>query len=556
MLRSPRNFGTALQYLQLRSGDRILWGLFVLYLLVRVLAWRNTVLLEDHDSVKYLHDVRTFLSLDLEQILRLGPDTTPLYPILGAIFSLPGWPVEIGARLASLVLSAALFWAVAGLARQLTSRTTALVALLLLTFSPPLIHLSIAVLTEPTYMAIVYIGLWLVWIRRVHLSTRTATLLGVVFALSFLTRTEGIVYLAAVPFLLAVLHLLAREPNRIQHPLLKVALFVIAFSLVAAPQIVLVSKALGSFAINGRQVWVLVLNYPDDKSYEEKIYGLDYSPSETNIRYLQEHPEARRTLRSGLRPRMIAQRITHNTQAFVEGGLSVFLGPFGAVFLAFGLLALLRAGRKLDVLLLLIFLAASLTGPVLHDVDMRHVAIAAPLLFIIAATGIEDVSRALADSFGTSRVGLGLFTTALVLLLIAPKVPELRSTLDSSSATPWSNPEYDPADYQGPAAIVAGIVANELHRPPVIVARKGYLAHFTSGKRVHLPSADYPNLVQYCALNDVDFLFLEHPLTGTFPFLDAFASDSAHAEFRLLYRSADSDGAMLEVYRFTPAGVS
>ena len=67
-----------------------------MYLIVRCLAWKNTILLEDTDSLFYLNNIKEFLTFDLQNIINLDADSTPFYPFFGALFSLPGWSVETG----------------------------------------------------------------------------------------------------------------------------------------------------------------------------------------------------------------------------------------------------------------------------------------------------------------------------------------------------------------------------------------------------------------------------------------------------------------------------
>ncbi|MDZ7344454.1 MAG: hypothetical protein ONA90_08050, partial [candidate division KSB1 bacterium] len=54
------------------QGDRRRWLLYtlaiMLYLIVRLFAWKRTTLLEDHDSISYLESIKVFLSFDIQRI--------------------------------------------------------------------------------------------------------------------------------------------------------------------------------------------------------------------------------------------------------------------------------------------------------------------------------------------------------------------------------------------------------------------------------------------------------------------------------------------------------
>ena len=178
-----------------------LLAIFFLYIALRGLAWENTTLVEDHDSMGYLSATQKYLTANIvEAFLQQSPDGTPLYPLTSALLSLPGWSVEFGARLCSLVFSMVLFLAVLGIGKQIAKRSEILIGLLFLSISPILVPLSYSVLTEPSYIAIVYLGLWIFWRQFRTPTLWTGGLLGVVFGLSFLDRTEGIFYLGLIPF--------------------------------------------------------------------------------------------------------------------------------------------------------------------------------------------------------------------------------------------------------------------------------------------------------------------------------------------------------------------
>ena len=90
------------------SSKPWLWfaGPLVLFIILRLLAWRNVTELEYHDSVTYLGYIKDFTLLNFTAS---DPDSTPFYPFFSALFSLPGWSLEVGARLCSLVFSVGIF---------------------------------------------------------------------------------------------------------------------------------------------------------------------------------------------------------------------------------------------------------------------------------------------------------------------------------------------------------------------------------------------------------------------------------------------------------------
>ena len=53
----------------------LLLCIFLVYLGSRILAWGNAPLLEDHDSLVYLNNIKAFLTLDFQEIIALSPDS-------------------------------------------------------------------------------------------------------------------------------------------------------------------------------------------------------------------------------------------------------------------------------------------------------------------------------------------------------------------------------------------------------------------------------------------------------------------------------------------------
>ena len=78
-----------------------IFGIFATYLLLRLLAWNNTLLLEDTDSLSYLKYSKLLFTFNLQEIIDIDPDHTPFYIFFTALFGLTGWSIEAAARACS-----------------------------------------------------------------------------------------------------------------------------------------------------------------------------------------------------------------------------------------------------------------------------------------------------------------------------------------------------------------------------------------------------------------------------------------------------------------------
>ena len=531
-----------------------LLAIFFLYIALRVFAWDHTTLVEDHDSIGYLSATQIFLSANIgEAFLQQSPDGTPLYPLTSALLSLPGWSVEFGARLCSLVFSMVLFLAILGIGKLIAKPLEIVIGLLFLSISPILVPLSYSVLTEPSYIAIVYLGLWIFWKQYRTPTLWTGCLLGVVFGLSFLDRTEGIFYLGLIPFFQGV-HFFFGERKAYEGKRFVqwVLLFVIGFSIMAGPQIARVSLQMGQLAINGRQVWVQILNNPDGKSYEEKIYGLDYSEDQINLFFLQSHAEAASQLKTSVGPLAYLKTVVRNSLALYENELGVLVGPLGLILFALGLLRLYQSGRHYECLLVMIFIAGSLVAPFFHNVSLRHIAVILPIILLIEGIGVTHLAKKISKfspKAHAKEIGICMI---IVVTMVGITTPQLWLSIDMLD---HRNKEYSLSILERPISIIREFVQNNPKTDVSVIARKRYLPYFAEVNLVRTPYTNYEGLVKYCEANNVDFLFLQYRLIAEHPFLKKFEGDLPPEDFHLVYSTYDKFDKKVELYQYSPRGV-
>lgn len=522
-------------------------GVFLTYLIVRIVGWNNTVLLEDTDSLGNIRWIKEFLTFDLHKIIDIDPDFTPFYLFFSAIFSLLTGTVETGARLCSFLFSIVLFFSFAGIGKHLAKPYELLLASVLLAFSPVLISLSYAVLTEPSYIATVYLGLWLFWTQYKAPTLGKAVLMGIVFGLCFLNRLEGIIYLAVIPFFQVVHYIFFKgRAYTLKTLLIWSLLYVGTFSAVIAPQVWRVSNIVGEFALNGRQVWSIVLNNPDGKSYREKIHGLDYSPGERNIVYLKRHPEAWKKMVSTFDPGDYIRTVIENLRDMKRHRLSELIGYTGLVFFIFGLFYLYRTGRIYEAFIICCFIGASLVPPLLHNVVLRHIAVIAPLMLLVIAMGVNYVSSFLSERTGRQKILPYALSMCFVFLMIGLSVKPLWAIVINP---PTYNKEYSPEKLKEPVRLVKSIVKSEIGHEAVIVADTGYLAHYADAKQEYMPYANLDALLKYIDLKNADFLYLQEDRLKKSPFYQEYLDSGLPSNYVLIYSGTDAYGGRVELYR-------
>jgi hypothetical protein len=435
--------------------------------------------------------------------------------------------------------------------KGVSGRTGVFIGLLILTFSPIMISLSSSVLSEPSYIATIYLGIGLYILYYKNSSISLAIILGVIFGFGFLNRTEGIIYLAVIP----VLHFVqCFFQNSIRCDYKKLIYFsivyILSFMVVIAPQILNVSEKMGRFAMNGREAWILILHQPDGKSYDEKIYGLDYSEKEINRKYIQRHPDVQKHLYlniSGSFKKYIKD-IIKEFDILYKTQLGILIGPLGFMFFAFGISDLYQRKYFNEIILFIGFIIASLVPPLMHDVTMRHIAIIAPMIMLIEGIGVSHVSEHLSFRFDGSYTKY-VFSIIILLIILVPSSMTLYKMYQNEQMMDDSSQYYNNEDnYREIVSVIRNNSEKEIERKPIILSRTSHISYFADGDFVFMPYTDYNGLVRYSISNNVDFVLLQYKFIGNYPFLKRFKNNNT-PEFIKIYEIMDFQGNKIELYR-------
>ena len=511
-------------------------GILLIFIIIRAYAWSNVKVLEDHDSAHYLSLIRTFQNFDLKEIWNLSPDDTFFYPVFETIFSLPGWSLEFSARLCSFIFTIGTFFLIIAIGEKIASIKAVLVALILFTFNPFFIPFSFGVLTEPSYLATLYLGIYIYLKKYKNPSIINAIVLGIIFALTFLNRTEGILFLVIIPVFQFVHYLFFKKKEyNLKKYLSWVLVYSATFILLISPQIYRVSDMLGTFALNGRQVWMAMLKNPDGKSYEEKKHGLDYSPKEVNIAYLESHPEAYKKLESSESISSIVSLFMAEVSKLSEYQLSTLLGAVILIFFGIGLYSLLYEQKTFELVIILLFIIIELVPPALHNVALRHISMVGPIMILIAGLGIVFIFNETIKQISNEKIFKLLKRLLLFFILtfiISVSITQIRSVIKN----PTSNSDYSPEDYLKPIQIIKQDIKFHNIKDPIVVLRKFYFTYMAGLQELRIPFTNYKGLVNYCRLNSVDYLFLNYHDVESYPFLKEFKENN-RPDFKLLYRS-------------------
>jgi hypothetical protein len=528
----------------------------VIFLGIRLAGLFNEPLLEDHDSSGYMYRIGMLAGSNPDDSEPLNADLLPLYPLTAAALSSLGMSTEASARLVSLTASFLTALLVILVAVRLGSWPAGAFAAVLIAFEPTLARLSYSVLTEPLYTALVTLGLWLM-VRdpRAPPTTSSAITLGAVFSLSFLDRFEGILFLAAIPFLQWCLTLASHRDNlraQLRPLLVWTGVFGAVFAILAAPQVWYVSKEMNQFALNGRQAWSIIKNTNRDLSEEQRLNGLDYSPTVTNLRYLQQSPKDLAKLDASVPLKARLDRVSNNLDILQRQSLPQLLGLPVLILIPCGLYFLLRTGQPRAAFVLSGIAAAAFVAPLLYLVVPRYILAATPPLIALAALGGVGAGQAVAKLAGNNRwrahsVPALLLGLALISVAFNAR-PLWRMATGPDRENPIADPYADPALYASFLPILKAACAS--NPAEVLLVRKRYIATLSGCTRLTMPYAKLEQLRLYAEGNGASLMFIESAWDSGSPFYrDLVAADRAPDGFELLASNELPDGNWRFLYR-------
>jgi len=148
----------------------------------------------DPDGTVYLSAANDFLKGDfLKAFSNVFP---PFYPFLTALLSPLAGDVELAGRIVSLIFGTLTLLPVYYLGRRLFGEKITIFSIFLLIFHPYLAEFSGSVLSESVYTFLVALGVLVGWKGLDSKSWSLMFLLGILLGLAYLTRPEGLGFVA------------------------------------------------------------------------------------------------------------------------------------------------------------------------------------------------------------------------------------------------------------------------------------------------------------------------------------------------------------------------
>lgn len=182
----------------------------------------------------------------------LHPFWSPLYPFIVALLSEIISNVEFAGRFISILCGSLLIFPVYYLARYNISRKVAVISTLLLALNPIFSYLSTYAATESLYTFLSVSGILFAWSALKGRSVLKGCIAGIVFALAYLTRPEGVGFVIIYCLIIAFLSLRNFILKGKEKYLRTVVFFLLGFIITVVPYLVYLHNETGEWTISAK----------------------------------------------------------------------------------------------------------------------------------------------------------------------------------------------------------------------------------------------------------------------------------------------------------------
>lgn len=370
-----------------------------------------------NDSAAYGFMARDFMKGNIEKALAIPGH--PLYPFLISLFSMDTGHVEIIGRLISLFFGTLTVIPLYLLVKEAVGEKEAIFSILFYTFHPYLVTYSGMMLTEATYWGLLILSVYFFWTGLKRDKIFPMALSGVLLGLAYLTRPEGIGYIAVYLGWIIVDGIYKKRWLR---PLISIGVLISTLFILGLPYVIYIQRETGQWLISKKAV--------EAQSHLLKKGGDEITP----LKGLeQKNPEERDS-----KIIWMARNIVNHFPSVVYHYLRAFHYSLWPV-LFFGLIRLRREGIAYEwflasmVLLHLLSLSSFLPSTIRFSVPMI------PLSLFWAGTGILEMKRYMEKIKIVSPEKAVLWMIAIVVFVQIPQslIPERRHRAIQKEVGVW-----------------------------------------------------------------------------------------------------------------------
>jgi 4-amino-4-deoxy-L-arabinose transferase-like glycosyltransferase len=370
------------------------------------------------------------------------------------------------------------------------------------------------------------------------------TLTGVLLALVYLTRSEGILFPLFL-FCFAILYFAAKHTLTEKRTLRNLLLLFLACLLISAPYPLFIKRSSGELSISGKTKLVLLVGNMDLKTRESLAGKLNEEGTE-----FFDYSEL-------VKDKTVLGMILENPKVLVGGSFLQFWNflvtlmswkVFPAFLFGFVILGLFRDPwdrARLENEIFLLMACVPFLVFLTFKIWPRYLLPMTPVLLLWATRGVSSLEDWLRQSHESVRMrqrptprwvrflpGI-LFSLPLLAILVAKPVKSRMLV------------QY-PVEYRA-----AGRWMNEnLPEDAMILTRKPEVAYYARRLMLPIPNEELPLIVRYARLKEIEYLVVDEYFIGTRPQLSFLLEEDEFPEdLRFLHEEIAPNGRKIRIFQ-------
>lgn len=540
-----------------RTADnsvRTALALFVLALLVRLVWLAVGPDVMESEGTAYTRTAEHLLRGNGFASIHGGPQTmyTLLLPALIAASKLILSDSDVAARMVGVITGAALVLPTFFLGLTLWGRAAAIAAGVLIALNPLLVGYSVGVYTETPYMLFMLCGVYF-GLRALEFSgLRHPMLCGLFFGLAYLTRPEGIAFVAIAAVAITVAGLLRKRD--LKSIGLAAGVAAVVGAAVASPYVYFLHRHTGEVRLEGKNLinYTIIRRMETGMEYLEAAYGIDDELNEVGPLLVPARYAAYTPYTSGIAD--IATRVPRQIKTNVADYLQRVLPAFelgSPVLILLLVLAFFRSpwtrtrvAREGFVLACAAYSAFVLS--LAHFVLFRYSLPLYAFLMLWAGRGLVEFSewaqQTVAGFVSATRAQQWLAnasTAGAVLLFILFSVTGTRHEPEINSGLGWALPVKE-----------AGLWLRA--RSPgekKIMDSWGGMPYYADGHYLPFPYTSPENALRYIEKVNPDYIVLWSEMVHMRPYISEWLERGIPSpSLREIYRKQRDSGGTLVIY--------
>ncbi len=222
-----------------------------------------------YDSAAYGFMARDFMKGNIDKALAIQGH--PLYPLLISLFSMDTLKVEMTGRLISLFFGTFTILPLYLLVKEAIGQRTAIFSTLFYTFHPYLVTYSGMMLTEATYWGLLVLSVYFFWTGLNRDKLWKIALSGAFLGLAYLTRPEGIGYMAVYLAWIVVDGFLKKMWVK---PLVSIGVMISSVFIISSPYLIYIHRETGKWLVSKKALEVQSLLFNRGEDVDSSLKGV------------------------------------------------------------------------------------------------------------------------------------------------------------------------------------------------------------------------------------------------------------------------------------------